>query len=146
MNRRTLLGTLPVAAGAGVAGCLGSLVGGASGPDEGGFEEYVSGANGYEGPVDRTGQDELTVTVGAGSRGIAFDPPGVVASEGVTVTWEWTGRGGSHNVVSTNGLFESALSSAAGNTFTKTLGQVGVYKYYCQPHESVGMVGAIRTE
>ncbi|PSQ16514.1 halocyanin domain-containing protein [Halobacteriales archaeon QS_8_69_26] len=145
MDRRTVLRTVPVAVGAGIAGCLGSLTGG-DGPDEGGFEEYVADANGYEGPVDLTGEDEVTVTVGAGSKGVAFGPPAVVATKGVTVTWEWSGRGGTHNVVSENDLFRSERASSEGYTFTQTLGQRGVYKYYCQPHEGIGMVGAIQTE
>lgn len=145
MDRRSLLRAVSVAAVGGVAGCLDGVLGG-GGPDEGGFEEYLEGANLYDGPVDLTGEDEITVAVGAGPDAVAFDPPGVDASRGVTVTWEWTGRGGEHNVISENDLFGSELASSEGYTFTQTLGQTGVYKYFCQPHVGVGMVGAIRTE
>lgn len=145
MDRRSVLRAVPVAVGVGAAGCLGSLTGG-GGPDDGGFEEYVANANGYEGPVDRTGEDGIEVTVGAGSKGVAFDPPAVVASQGVTVTWTWSGRGGEHNVVSENGLFGSERASSERYTFTRTLDRRGVYKYYCDPHEGIGMVGAVETE
>ncbi|TKX53002.1 halocyanin, partial [Halorubrum sp. SP3] len=48
--------------------------------------------------TDARGQDEVTISVGAGSNGLAFDPTLVWVDEGTTVTWEWTGAGGSHNV------------------------------------------------
>ncbi|PSP92060.1 halocyanin domain-containing protein, partial [Halobacteriales archaeon QS_4_66_20] len=50
-------------------------------------EEYLSDANNYEGSVeDLTGEDSVTVEVGAGS-GLAFGPAAIQVDPGTTVTW-----------------------------------------------------------
>ncbi|MXR21914.1 halocyanin domain-containing protein [Halobacterium bonnevillei] len=103
----------------------------------------------YDGEtVDRTGEDEVTVTVGADGNGgtFAFDPPALRVSPGTTVTFEWVSD--THNVV-----VESQPEDAAweghepientGFSFSATLDTRGVYKYYCEPHLSVGMKAAI---
>jgi halocyanin-like protein len=101
---------------------------------------------------DMTGQDSVTVAVGAGSRGIAFSPPVVLVSTGTEVTWEWTGQGGSHNVItevnsgSVPADFEFNSGSAvseAGTTFSYTFEETGVASYVCVPHRAVGMMGAV---
>ncbi|TKX84288.1 halocyanin, partial [Halorubrum sp. SS5] len=48
--------------------------------------------------TDARGQDSVTISVGGGSNGLAFDPTLVWVDEGTTITWEWTGAGGDHNV------------------------------------------------
>ena len=92
------------------------------------------------------GQDAITIKVGAkGNMGdFGFGPAAVAISPATTVTWEWTGRGGAHNVVAEQGTFTSgAPVSAEGTTFKYTLGKLGVYKYVCEPHESMGMKGSV---
>jgi len=76
-------------------------------PDYGGF---LDDANNYEQTVDMTGSDSVTNEVGAGE-GLAFGPAAVAVSSGTTVTWEWTGEGGSHNVSGSNGNFEARPSA-----------------------------------
>jgi halocyanin-like protein len=90
----------------------------------------------------------VTVTVGAQGNGgyLAFDPAAVRVSSGTTVTWEWTGQGGSHNVVAEDGSFESELVAEEGHTFSHTFEESGAYRYYCQPHETLGMNGAVVVE
>ncbi len=147
MDRRTLLRRGSVAGLAASAGCLGLLGGGGGdGPDQGGYEDWVGDARGFEATVDRTDADEVRVLVGAGDQGLSFDPAGVAATTGTTVVWEWTGDGGSHNVVSKSDLFESAFTTRSGHTFEYTVEGMGVYKYYCKPHRANGMKGAIRVE
>jgi len=91
---------------------------------------------------DRTGQDEIVVAVGAGN-GFAFDPAAIRVDAGTTVVWEWTGRGGGHNVVAVDGAFESALTAEAGHTFTHGFEASGTYEYVCTPHQTQGMRGVV---
>jgi len=111
-------------------------------PDYGGF---LDDANNYEQTVDMTGSDSVTVEVGAGE-GLAFGPAAVAVSSGTTVTWEWTGEGGSHNVSGSNGNFESETVGEEGHTFEHTFEESGTHTYVCTPHEAVGMNGAIHVE
>ena len=106
-------------------------------------EEYLSDANNYEGSVeDLTGEDSVTVEVGAGS-GLAFGPAAIQVDPGTTVTWEWTGEGGGHNVVDEDGKFESEIVSEGGHTFEYTFEESGATRYYCAPHKASGMKGAV---
>ena len=111
-------------------------------PDYGDWFDTVSN---YEGTVDETGTSEVTVSVGAEANGggFGFAPPAIRVSPGTTVTWEWTGNGGSHNVVATDGAYESELVGEQGHTFSHTFESGGLSKYVCAPHESMGMKGAV---
>lgn len=112
-------------------------------PDFGG---YTEGAKGGE-YADERGSDSVTVTVGGGSGGVAFAPTDLWIDAGTEVTFEWTGNQ-SHNV-----LFEEMPESAGvsgheplesgGFSFSVTFDTAGVYKYFCQPHKSLSMLGAI---
>ena len=115
-------------------------------PNEPNYQGWFTGVNTYAGTVDRRGEDEVTVRVGTqGANGYYyFGPTAVAVSPGTRVVWEWTGRGGTHNVVSTSGAFTSGnLVSEEGHTFETTLADPGVYRYYCSPHQSLGMKGAV---
>ena len=116
--------------------------GGVSEPDYGGWFDGVSN---YDETVDERGSSEVTVDVGVdnGGQPYGFGPAAVRIDPGTTVVWEWTGRGGSHNVVAEDGSFESDLSSEEGHTFSHTFEEEGVYRYVCTPHQSLGMKGAI---
>ena len=152
MNRRDFLRT---AGGASVAATAASGTaaaqeegGGGGGnvrPDWGGHLDGVDG--GYQ---DLRGSSEVTVEVGASGNGgaLAFAPAGIWVDPGTTVTWEWTGEGGGHNVVSSEGpasLDSGAAVSEAGETYEHTFSedQTGITKYYCSPHEALGMLGAV---
>ncbi|MFB6304274.1 MAG: halocyanin domain-containing protein [Haloferacaceae archaeon] len=123
-------------------------------PTEGGgtqsLQSYLSDVGNFDGTVvDATGQSEVTVSVGAPGNGgnFAFDPPAVRVDAGTTAVWEWTGNGGQHNVVAESGAdFESELTDAAGHTFSYTFESTGTVLYYCQPHRSLGMKGAVVVE
>ncbi|PSQ36389.1 halocyanin domain-containing protein [Halobacteriales archaeon SW_10_66_29] len=107
-------------------------------------DDYLSEANEYSSSLeDMTGEDEATVEVGAGSNGLAFSPAAVRVDSGTTVTWEWTGEGGAHNVVHEEGEFESELQEEQGTTFEHTFEEEGNFLYYCNPHRSQGMKGAV---
>ncbi|SFP21179.1 halocyanin domain-containing protein [Halolamina pelagica] len=109
------------------------------------FDGWFDDVDNYDGVVDRTGESEVTVEVGVdnGGQPYGFGPPAVRIDPGATVVWEWTGRGGSHNVVAEDGSFESELVGEAGHTFSHTFESEGTFKYVCIPHEALGMKGAI---
>lgn len=106
------------------------------------LEAWFDDIDDYEGVVDMRGRDGVRVAVGSGD-GFGFDPIAVRVDPGTTVVWEWTGDGGSHNVVEDGGAFESELVGDAGHEFEHAFDQEGVYKYYCSPHEAMGMKGAV---
>ncbi|USZ67233.1 halocyanin domain-containing protein [Halorussus salilacus] len=122
-----------------------------SGGDSGGSEDFggwLDGVENYDGVVDETGSDEVSVAVGAQGNGggFAFDPAAVRVDSGTTVVWEWTGDGGQHNVAHTDGEFESETVSEKGHTFEHTFEESGTFEYSCVPHETMGMKGAIVVE
>ena len=98
---------------------------------------------------DLRGESEVTVEVGASGNGgnVAFSPAGIWIDPGTTVIWEWTGEGGDHNVVTTDGpaSLESELVGEAGATyeFEFTEDHAGITNYQCEPHASLGMLGAV---
>lgn len=130
-----------------LAGC-GSDGGGDGGNDvPEAIDEHLQDANGYDGEIDdQTGSDEVTVEVGTGSNGYAFDPAAVRVDAGATVVWEWTGQGGGHNVSSTDesdAEFESEIVDEEGHTFEETFDEAGHMLYQCDPHAANGMLGAV---
>jgi len=104
---------------------------------------WFEGVSNYDGVVDETGSGSVTVEVGVEANGGAFGfgPAAVRVDPGTTVTWGWTGQGGSHNVAADG--FESALTDAGDHTFEHTFEEAGVYTYVCTPHETLGMKGAV---
>ncbi|MFC6952931.1 halocyanin domain-containing protein [Halorubellus litoreus] len=140
-GRRALLAATAGTAAAALAGCLSG--GGGDGGD-GELDDWLGDLDEYDGPVDRTGESEVAVAVGAGSDGLAFDPLAVEVDVGTTVVWEWTGRGGRHNVVDRDGAFASEYHDDEGATFSHTFEETGTYAYYCEPHQALGMKGGVR--
>ncbi len=165
-RRRFIKGASTVALTAGIAGCSGDGGGnGDNGGDNGGdsgngggspderLDTFLSEENAllYDEIEDHTGESSVTVMVGAGDQGTAFDPPAIRITSGTTVTWEWTGQGGGHNVVpAENSDFsdfgESEIIDEEGHTVENTFDETGVALYVCEPHQSLGMVGGIIVE
>ena len=134
---------------AALAGCFGDGNGGGDdGPildTEPNYKGWFKGVSNYEGTRDLRDQSEVTVAVGAqGSLGyFKFAPPAIAVSPGTTVRWEWTGKGGPHNVVAQEGTFESGKPvDRKDETFEYTFDSPGVFRYYCEPHRGQGMKGA----
>jgi halocyanin-like protein len=110
------------------------------------YGDWFADVDNYDGTVDRRGQSEVTVEVGAEGNGgaFAFEPAAVRVDPGTTVVWEWTGEGGQHNVITEEGeQLESELVAEAGFTYEHTFEEEGVTTYYCEPHLSLGMKGAV---
>ena len=119
--------------------------GGAAGqPDLGG---YLDDVENYGGSVtSMRGQSEATVEVGVdnGGQPYGFGPAAVWVDTGTTVKWEWTGEGGTHNVVAEDETFDSGSAVASsGVNFEYTFEESGVYPYFCSPHKSLEMKGVI---
>jgi halocyanin-like protein len=130
----TVAGTAATAAAAGTATAQAS------------FDGWMSDVGNYSEVTDATGQDEVSITVGAEGNGgnFAFGPAAVQVDPGTTIIWEWNGKGGQHNVVAEEGgEFESELVAEAGFTFEQTPESEGVIKYFCQPHRALGMKGVV---
>ena len=96
--------------------------------------------------TDARGQDSVTISVGAGDQGLAFDPTLVWVDEGTTITWEWTGAGGDHNVQTVDGGGPASLDSGSpvgeeGATYEYETSSedAGITHYHCVPHTAVGM-------
>ena len=112
------------------------------------YGDWFGNVGNFDGTtVDRTDQDAVEITVGSQGNGgaFAFDPPAVRVTPGTEVTWRWTGKGGVHNVVSEgDGPLDSGDPvEAEGTEYTHTFEEMGVYNYYCVPHESLGMKGSV---
>jgi len=109
-------------------------------------------AGGYDGEiVDATGQDSVTIDVGAGDIGLQFAPVAVRVDAGTTITWEWTGEGGKHNVIpAADSDFdvspEAELIQEAGHTADASFDEAGNFLYVCEPHQGNGKVGAVVVE
>ena len=111
--------------------------------------DWPSGAEGNLGTYeDARGQEAVTVSVGAGDSGLAFDPTLLWVDPGTTVTWEWTGAGGGHNVVTVEGPAELDSGSPVdeeGYTYEYETSEAdeGITHYVCTPHDGVGMHAGI---
>ena len=114
-------------------------------PDFGGFLDQVGN---FDGSVaDATGQSTATVEVGVQANGGAFGfgPPAIHVDNGATVEFNWTGEGGGHNVISKpDGPLDSGSPvSQSGVQYKYTFQEDGIFTYVCEPHEGLGMKGAV---
>ncbi|SDZ75929.1 halocyanin domain-containing protein [Haloplanus vescus] len=139
-------GLLRAGAGTVGAGLVGAGVTGTAAAQSGPFGGWMSDVGNYDGVHDMTGSGEVTVDVGVQANGAAygFGPAAIQVDPGTTVVWEWTGNGGVHNVAAeSGGDYSSELVQEEGHTFSHTFESGGVSKYYCQPHQSLGMKGVV---
>ncbi|WP_254274184.1 halocyanin domain-containing protein [Haloarcula marina] len=109
------------------------------------LDEWLSDANGYDGEPRRFGPDSRpTISVGAGTDGLAFDPPVIEIAPGTNVVWEWTGHGGQQNVVALDGTFDSGRTNAQpGTCYQYVFSEPGEHAFVSEPHRDDGMKGAV---
>ncbi len=121
---------------------------GGGGGEKPSFDGWMEDVDNYDEVVDKTGSGEVTVVVGSEANGgnFGFEPPVIRIATGTTVTWEWNGLGGQHNVTAENGDFESELTDEEGFTFSETFDETESIKYACTPHKAVGMKGVVIVE
>lgn len=127
-----------------VAGCTSDGSGGSTGGGSGASSvgDWLSDTDNFESVEDMTGKNSITVEVGAdGNNGSnAFTPAAIEISPGTTVSWKWVN--GYHNVVDENGQFSSG-EPEQNATFERTFEPSKTVLYYCEPHQSMGMKGAV---
>lgn len=104
-------------------------------------------------PTETATGPQATVVTVAPDGALRFSPESVTVSVGDTVRWEWAAGG--HNVVPDQIPAESSWAGTtddegytydAGYTHSHTFEVAGEYSYYCDPHQSVGMVGSVTVE
>lgn len=143
VSRRTFMRTAggTAAAVGGATAATGTAAGQEGGEEPDWPSEADQNLGTYE---DARGQDEVTVSVGAGDQGLAFDPTLLWVDPGTVITFEWTGNGGAHNVQTVEG--EAELDSGdpvdeEGHTYEYETSEddAGITHYHCVPHTSVGM-------
>jgi halocyanin-like protein len=134
--------------GSGGATATDSGSGDAGGSASSDFGGWLSGVTNVDGVVDETGQGEVTIRVGTEANGghYGYSPAAVRVSSGTDVVWTWTGKGSMHNVVEESEAWESELVDTEGHTYSRTFDSAGTVKYFCRPHETLGMKGAVVVE
>lgn len=113
------------------------------------IEPWVPDANGFDGEVaDRRGQENVSIQVGAGPNGHAFDPAAVIVDPGTTITWDWVEESGAHYVVNRVRVaydpetIPDLISSGTYST-SETLDIPQMKRYACYNHDDDGMRAAV---
>ena len=145
LSRRSVL---RAAAGGGAAAAGTGAFAGAAAAQDGGVDEWLSEVTNYDGVVDETGSDEVTVEVGveANDGPYGFGPAAVRVDPGTTVNFEWVSN--THNVVVESqpdgaGWSGDEEINNEGYSYSHTFETEGVYTYFCQPHRAMEMKGAV---
>ena len=89
-------------------------------------------------------QETETYVVTVDSTNLRFNPSTVTLNEGDTLRFVWGGQALPHNSVEENGVFDSGDPERAvdyGHGFDYD--SAGTYNFFCEPHESVGMLGSV---
>lgn len=141
MQRRRFLTLTAAGASAALAGCSGDDAPPAE-PEPG---DWFDGVRHYDGFEDHTGEDRVTVRVGAGDDGFRFDPPAITVDPGTSLAFEWTGEGGDHEVAEADDEWSNpeGLVGDAGHVWEREFTEAGTHRYECWPHSGQGMRGAI---
>ncbi|WP_336022824.1 plastocyanin/azurin family copper-binding protein [Halobellus salinisoli] len=168
-RRRFLKTTVVATAAVATAGCIGNSDAQEDSPDEtdGSNDESHTHGDGEEHDEDdehdeshshnelpEEPSDSVTVEMYSDGSEHHFNPHLVWVNTGGTVTWRL--ESGTHTTTAyhadndtperiPNGVksWDSGTLSEGGNTFEQTFEVEGVYDYYCSPHESMGMLGAV---
>ena len=89
-------------------------------------------------------QETETYVVTVDSTNLRFNPSTVTLNEGDTLRFVWGGQALPHNSVEENGVFDSGDPERDldfGHVFDYD--SAGTYNFFCEPHESVGMLGSV---
>ncbi len=97
-------------------------------------------------PTRAHGGKQVTVKVGAGENGLQFKPAVLKIDAGTKIRFEWTGKGGSHNVKVPELDRTSPLQYKKQASFEVTFEEPGEFRYFCTPHEVAGMKGLVLVE
>ncbi len=88
-------------------------------------------------PIDDGAVTEVVI------RDFAFSAPTITIDRGESVRWRNTTR--NFHTVTPDGhqAFGERQTSTAGQTFETRFESTGRYRYFCEPHRSLGMTGEI---
>ncbi len=143
-SRRDVMKTGLATAGFGLA--AGTARGQESGEQRPDFGEWLEDVDG--GFRDARGQDEVTVQVGADGNGgpFAFSPANLWIDPGTTVVFQWASD--NHNVVVEGQPADAGWEGHdpiedTGFSFESTFETEGMYRYFCEPHRSLGMLAGL---
>lgn len=161
VDRRTVLASAGALVGSGVvAGCLGADSTETDDEQcnvdplpreckEASIAEEFADVENFDGIVDRTGRETVTIDVGVknGEAYVGFGPPVVRVTAGTNLVWRWTGEGGEHDVVATSDHdVDSDRTAREGYTYEYRydgdMSRVDL-SYHCTNHRSARMRGLV---
>ena len=89
-------------------------------------------------------EDSVEHTIIVDGTNLRFSPDSLTINEGDSVRFLWYNELLPHNSVEENGLFDSGDPERdVDYLYTFNYTQSGIYDFFCEPHEDVGMVGEI---
>ena len=96
------------------------------------------------GDIEKSQDDSVEHVITVDGTNLRFYPASLTINEGDTVRFMWGEEMLPHNSVEQNGLFDSGEPEREVNySYTFGYEQEGVYDFFCEPHEAVGMDGTI---
>ena len=96
------------------------------------------------GNIEKSQNDSVEHVITVDGTNLRFYPASLTINEGDTVRFMWGDEILPHNSVEENGLFDSGEPEREVNySYTFGYDQDGVYDFFCEPHEAVGMDGTI---
>ena len=91
-------------------------------------------------PTEPMNEGDVAVVV---IRDFAFSAPTLTIDRGTSVRWR-TSTGTFHTVTPDgHQAFASRQMNASGETFDVRFDAPGRYRYYCEPHRALGMMGEV---
>ena len=96
------------------------------------------------GDIEKSQDNSVEHVITVDGTNLRFYPASLTINEGDTVRFMWGEEILPHNSVEQNGLFDSGEPEREVNySYTFGYEQEGVYDFFCEPHEAVGMDGTI---
>lgn len=96
------------------------------------------------GDIDNFQNDSVEHIITVDGTNLRFYPTSLTINEGDMVRFMWGEEILPHNSVEENGVFDSGEPAREVNySYTFGFDQEGVYDFFCEPHEAVGMDGTI---
>ena len=96
------------------------------------------------GNIENSEDDSVEHVITVDGTNLRFYPASLTINEGDTVRFMWGEEILPHNSVEENGVFDSGEPEREVNySYTFGYDEEGVYDFFCEPHEAVGMDGTI---
>ena len=96
------------------------------------------------GNIGLINEDGIEHTIIVDGTNLRFSPDSLTINEGDSVRFVWGGELLPHNSVEENGVFNSGDPERdVDYLYTFNYTQSGIYDFFCEPHEDVGMIGEI---